>query len=199
MVSFCKAFQEELRQRNNVFPAFPQGREDDMDGVDAVVQVFAETAFPYQLFQVHVGGADKPDIHRDGLGAAHAHHAPALNHPQQLGLQVQRDIADFVQEECSAVGLFKLAGVVCMGVRKGAFDVAEEFASVMAPASTATIGFPLRRLWKWISRARTSLPVPFSPVMSTVASVGAILSMVLRMAAMGLELPQNMDSSLRPE
>ena len=60
----------------------------------------------------------------------------------------------------------------------------------MAPASTATIGFSLRRLWAWISRANTSLPVPFSPVMSTVASVGAIFSRVLRMAVIGLEDPQ---------
>ncbi len=48
--------------------------------------------------------------------------------------------------------------------------------SVIAPASTATMGLPLRRLAACISRASTSLPVPFSPVMSTVASVGAIFS-----------------------
>ncbi len=70
--------------------------------------------------------------------------------------------------------------------------------SVMAPASTATIGFPLRRLWAWISRASMSLPVPFSPVMRTVASVGAILSTVFRMAAMGLEAPQNMRLPVAP-
>ena len=63
--------------------------------------------------------------------------------------------------------------------------------SVMAPASTATIGLPLRKLWAWISRASTSLPVPFSPVMSTVASVGAILSRVLRIAFIAGEVPQN--------
>ena len=73
----------------------------------------------------------------------------------------------------------------------------------MAPASTATIGFSLRRLWAWISFASTSLPVPFSPVMSTVASVGAILSRVFRMAAMGMaamgwEAPQNMGFPVKP-
>ena len=48
--------------------------------------------------------------------------------------------------------------------------------SVMAPASTQTIGLSARPESLWISCARTSLPVPFSPVMSTVASVGAIRS-----------------------
>ena len=67
----------------------------------------------------------------------------------------------------------------------------------MAPASTATIGFPLRRLLAWISRARTSFPVPFSPVIRTVASVGAIFSTVFRMAAIGLEVPQNIRPPIR--
>ena len=57
------------------------------------------------------------------------------------------------------------------------------------------MGFPLRRLRAWISRASTSLPVPFSPVIRTVASVGAILSTVFRMAAIALELPQNIGLS----
>ena len=35
------------------------------------------------------------------------------------------------------------------------------------------MGFALRRLMSWIARASSSLPVPVSPVISTVASVGA--------------------------
>ena len=99
-----------------------------MHRVDAVVQVFAETAFPHQLLQVHIRGADQADIHRNGLGTAHTHHASVLDHPQQLGLQVQRNIADFVQEQRPAVGLLKLAYMARMGIGEGAFYVAEEFA-----------------------------------------------------------------------
>ena len=42
----------------------------------------------------------------------------------------------------------------------------------MAPQSTATKGFPARRLPRWISCATCSLPVPLAPFTSTDMSVG---------------------------
>ena len=44
----------------------------------------------------------------------------------------------------------------------------------MAAQLTGTKGWPVRRLLAWMARAMSSLPVPLSPVMSTVASVGAM-------------------------
>ena len=38
----------------------------------------------------------------------------------------------------------------------------------------ATNGLSARRLWEWMLRATSSLPVPLSPRISTVESVGAI-------------------------
>ena len=37
----------------------------NMNGIDAVVKILTEPTFPDQLLQIHIGGADKPDI--DGL------------------------------------------------------------------------------------------------------------------------------------
>ena len=45
--------------------------------------------------------------------------------------------------------------------------------SVMAAQLTGTNGWALRRLPAWMARATSSLPVPDSPVRSTVASVAA--------------------------
>ena len=128
MVFPGKLRDEALCQRDDVLPALPQGRQGDVDGVDAVVQVLAETAGPHQGLQVQVGGADEPDIDRNRLAAAHADDAAALERPQELGLQVQGNVADLVQEECAAVGLLELARMVGMGIGKCALDVAEEFA-----------------------------------------------------------------------
>ena len=49
---------------------------------------------------------------------------------------------------------------------------------------TVTRGLPARALAPWTARATSSLPVPDSPVMSTVASVGATVAMISRMALM---------------
>ena len=61
--------------------------------------------------------------------------------------------------------------------------------SVRAPASTHTIGLSARSDNLWISPASTSFPVPFSPVMRTVASVGAIFSAVFLMTDIAGPLP----------
>ena len=98
-----------------------------MDRIDPIIKVFAEPPLPHQRFQVHVGGADEPDVHRDGLRTANAHDAPVLDRPQQFRLQVQRNVADFIQEERPAVGLLELAHVVRMGIRESALDVTEQF------------------------------------------------------------------------
>ena len=48
--------------------------------------------------------------------------------------------------------------------------------SGMAPQLIVTNGLPARGERVWISRAISSLPVPVSPVISTLMSVGAIFS-----------------------
>ena len=62
--------------------------------------------------------------------------------------------------------------------------------SVIAPASTHTIGRLARAERRWISLARTSLPVPFSPVMRIDASVVATFSNCLRIVVMAGLDPQ---------
>ena len=47
-------------------------------------------------------------------------------------------------------------------------------ASGIAATLTATNGCPRRSLRAWIARATSSLPVPLSPVISTVVGVEAI-------------------------
>ena len=99
-----------------------------MDRIDPIIQVLAETSFPHQLFQVHVGRADEPDIHRNRLAATDPHHAAVLDGSQEFRLQMQRDVADFVQEERPAVGLLELAHMVRMRIGERALHMTEEFA-----------------------------------------------------------------------
>ena len=55
-----------------------------------------------------------------------------------------------------------------------------------APQLSATNGRSLRGELKWIARATSSLPVPHSPVMSTVLLVGAIVSTSWNTASIGV-------------
>ncbi len=44
-------------------------------------------------------GREDADVDVLGLASAHGRHLAALQHPQQLGLQLGRHVADLVEEE----------------------------------------------------------------------------------------------------
>ena len=59
----------------------------------------------------------------------------------------------------------------------------------MAAHETATKGLPRRAECSWMERATTSLPVPDSPVISTVVSKPATCSIILRTRRTAGEAP----------
>ena len=59
----------------------------------------------------------------------------------------------------------------------------------MAPQFNATKGFAARGDALWIASAASSLPVPLSPVMKTLAREAATLSIVRYTACIGAEAP----------
>ena len=95
--------------------------------VEPVVEILAEAAGGNGRFQVGVGGGDDAHVHRDGFGGAHGPHFAFLQHPQQLGLELQGHVADLVQEQGAAVGGLEEAGAVAIGAGEGALAVTEEF------------------------------------------------------------------------
>ena len=72
--------------------------------------------------------AIKPNIDRNGSVAAQALDLSFLESAQQLGLQIERKFADFVQEECPLVCKFEAAHFARDGPGKRTFLVAEQFA-----------------------------------------------------------------------
>jgi len=64
-----------------------------------VIQVGAEAPAPYFLAQVAVGGGDHARVGNALLRLADALEFAVLEHAQQLGLQLQRQFADLVQEQ----------------------------------------------------------------------------------------------------
>ena len=128
VVLLGKAFDEEFRKRDDVFLAFPQRRYFEMNGIDAVEQIFAELALCHPLVQIGISSTYQADIHRNGFIASHPHHATALEYGEQLRLQVIRQIAYLVKENRSFMGSLELARTVGMRIGKGSFLMPEQFA-----------------------------------------------------------------------
>jgi len=107
-----------------------------------------------------------------------------LQEPQQGELENCRRCRRFRPEHGAAVGGLEDAGAVAVGagVKRHARRRTNRFSSsdgAMEPQSTAANGWAARRLLRQIMRATTSLPVPVSPSMMTVASVGATRAIIL--------------------
>ena len=98
-----------------------------------------------------------------------------LQHAQKSRLRLERHVADLVEEQRAAVGLLEAA------VRPRSAPVKAPFSWPNSSLSSSSRGIaaqliatngPSRRLpWSCSSRATSSLPVPLSPLISTVRSV----------------------------
>ena len=89
--------------------ALAQRRQGYGEAVDTVVQVLAEAPCGNLLAQVAVGCAHQRDVDRRGARATNRGNASLLQHAQQAGLQLERHVADFVEEQGAAICLADFA------------------------------------------------------------------------------------------
>ena len=106
--------------------ALAQRRQVDADDVQPVEEVLAEPALLHLVLQVDVGGGDDAHVDLDRLHAAQAHELALLHHAQQLGLRLERDVADLVEEDAALVGELEQALLRVDGAGERALDVAEQ-------------------------------------------------------------------------
>lgn len=86
-----------------------QGRNRGRKHVDPVEQIPPELALENPGLQVPVGGRDDPDIDANRLPSPQSFELAFLKNPEPLGMGFQRQLANFVEKDCPAVGDFKPA------------------------------------------------------------------------------------------
>ena len=91
-------------EERNVLAPVPQCRASDQKDVEPVVEVLTEGARLHRGGEIPMSRRDDPDADADRLRAAHPNELPFLQHPQQLDLKLERQIADLIEEERPALG-----------------------------------------------------------------------------------------------
>ncbi len=86
-----------------------------------------EFAVGHGLFDVHVGGGHDAHVGFACLAGTDGDKFARFQYAQQPGLCGEGQFAHFVQEECAAVGHFKVALAAVHGSREGSFFVPEQF------------------------------------------------------------------------
>jgi hypothetical protein len=155
-------------------------RRENGEDLEAVKEVAAKLLFRDHFGQVAIGGGDEAHVDGDGPRSAQALDLALLQSAQQLGLQVERQLAHLVEKERALVGQLQTADLARNGAGERALLVAEELAFEQPAGMAAQFSLmkvrSLRGLSRWMARASSSLPVPVSPWIRTVASVGATVS-----------------------
>ena len=123
-----KRVDEVRGQRQDVAAPLPQrGHQDEDD--EAEVEVLAERAVAHRRLEIAVGGGDDAHVDLDASRPPMRLELLFLQHAQQLGLQLRRHVADFVEEQRAAVGGFEEAWRACsVAPVKAPLLVAEQLA-----------------------------------------------------------------------
>ncbi len=101
---------------------------DDRHHLQPVIQIAAKRAGRDRILQVAVRGREDAHVDLDRIVRADARDLAALQHAQQLDLRGHRHVADFVEKQRAAVGVFELADPIGRGVGERPADVAEQLA-----------------------------------------------------------------------
>ena len=128
VVAACEFLREVADQQRNIFAPLTQRRHGDGEDIQPVKEVAAKLAFRDHLCQVAIGRRDHADVDTDGARAAQPFEFLFLQNAQQLGLEFEGDVPDFIQKQRSLVGEFEAADLLRDGAGERAPFVAEEFA-----------------------------------------------------------------------
>ena len=115
-----------IDQGRDVLAPVAQGRGLDREDIQAIEQILAEGAVLDLLGWVAIGRRDDAHVDLDRAFAADGIDLALLQRAQQLDLHVQRQFADFVQEQGAAVRLAELAQRLVHGAGEGALLMPEQ-------------------------------------------------------------------------
>src|SRR4029077_2569109 len=94
---------EMAHQRIDVFGALAQRRQCDRKDVQPEEEVFAEAAAGDVGAQVAIGSGEDARVRAQRLAPADTLEFPFLDDAQQLGLHLERQLADFVEQYRAAL------------------------------------------------------------------------------------------------
>src|SRR5210317_969853 len=114
-------------QQGNVVPAFPQGRQVNLDNLEAIIQILAKLTIGYFIWQDLVRGSDNAHINLDRGGIANTLKFHGFESPQQTQLHARRDVAYFIEKKSAAVRALKAADLVPERPGKSSLYMSKEF------------------------------------------------------------------------
>src|SRR5208337_653529 len=96
--------------------------------IQPVKQIGTEFLLLHQGTEISIGGGDQTRVRGEGARTPQAFELALLQDAQQFGLELERNLANLIQEDRSPIGQFKAADALRDGAGKGAALMSEELA-----------------------------------------------------------------------
>src|ERR1700690_3910026 len=141
-----------FQESGNIFAALAQTGEMHANHVDAIEKVGAESPSLDFIFETPIRGADYPCFNLLFFLIADGGELAVLQHLKQLGLQRRIELADFVEEERSAISHLDAAGLAIVSAGKRALAESEKFAFEQRARDCGAI-----HLHEWAESARRQM------------------------------------------
>src|SRR5262245_3029181 len=126
LIPLTKLLQEVIAQQGDVLRPLAERRHTQGDRIDAEIQVLPQAPFAQRHVEIDVRRADQPEVHVDDAIAADWPVFALLEDAEQLGLEVRRHLADFIQQQRAALGHLEEAFLVHRRAGERAFLVAKQ-------------------------------------------------------------------------
>jgi hypothetical protein len=121
------AFEDVRREQRDIAAPLAQGGDAKGDDIETEVKVFAETAGLDQLGEIAGGRGEDAGCQRAALIGANGEDDFILQGAQEAALQIEREFADFVEEDGSTVYAGEQADLGASDSGNRTLGVAEEF------------------------------------------------------------------------
>src|SRR3954447_24663759 len=117
-----------MEEQRNIACPFAKRREPDWKHVQPIIQVHSEPLFSHHTLKILVRSGNYPHIDASRLRTPESFELLFLNHAQELGLKLDRQLANFVQEKRTTMGGLKPTYSLCQGPSKGTSLMSKELA-----------------------------------------------------------------------
>src|SRR4030095_3162705 len=96
--------REGVDQQREIRAPFAQGWQKNRHYIEPVIEILAQLSGFKKRLQRPVAGSQDPDIDLDRTAGAHPLEFPFLKNSEELCLQMQWQIADFIEKDRPAIG-----------------------------------------------------------------------------------------------
>src|SRR3984885_5552100 len=138
--SSCGLLYKMLHQQRNILRTFPQGRNVDRKHIQAIIEIAAKLLVQDHSFQVTMGRGHNAHICFLCPRATQPLKFPLLQDTEKLWLQLERDIADFIQEQRALMCYLKSAELLCDRTGNPCSFMAKQFTFEQPGRDGSTVG-----------------------------------------------------------